>query len=361
MRKNGRKYSVESTSVMSLSCIHTIYRYGEENNIHNDKNHDDEDENLNDGHEPIQPSSILDLKINANTTNTHNHHRREYIDEEGNIKEFEVPPPLPSLPNPITPQVSGSIISQNEPLRMNLQLITPVPSERSLRDHSDEEIETHPMHDNDNVHTNINNGLMKAINISDDEFKEMSESLSDSDDITPSRSATLSKIEIAGIIIPTRRFTKKGHRKNHKRHDHKQYKSVRKCKRKHNNHKSDGIEMEHLEINIEQKEKDKENNDTNNNNTNHDHEEKALNEQDNNDNKSVNNVEYDIDKRKDQLFSMPVFGTAIKITSNYFDRLKEDPSTTDVCIICYDSFQTNDYLARLKCHHVYHKNCIRVW
>lgn len=305
MNKNGRKFSVESASInmstVSLSCIHTIYRYGEDN--------DDNDDN-NEEHESIQPSSsILELKINDNQDNINNH-RRKHTDEEDNITDIEVDQPsLPPLTKPISPRPS---IDGIEPLN---EFVTPFNASS----------ENTTLMQQESMHDKL-----------DGNEQEMSESLSES--ASPSKSTT--HIEIAGILIPTQRFTKKGHRKHHK-HDHKRYKSIQKNDMKskammEDQHLDDQKELE--EVEIEMKSPNSDNNPNDNDDENGD----------------------DIN-RKNQLFAMPVFGKAIKITCSYFDRLKEDPSTADLCIICYESFKSDDYLARLKCHHSFHKNCIRIW
>eukprot|EP00483_Globobulimina_turgida_P007003 UN07017 len=148
--------------------------------------------------------------------------------------------------------------------------------------------------------------------------KEPSRSLSES----PSPSAF--NIEIAGIVIPARKFTKSCSK-------HK-YKYVQ------TNHK--GMDEMH-DINLEDKKIDSEDNNS---------------EIKNSSDETVNES-----KKKNHLFAMPFFAKAIVLTFHYFDRLKEDPSTADLCIICYDSFKKGDVLARLKCRHIFHKNCIRIW
>eukprot|EP01083_Nonionella_stella_P169088 572538_1 len=153
------------------------------------------------------------------------------------------------------------------------------------------------------------------------EAKELSgDSLVHDPSASESDSPSAFNIEIAGIVIPTKKLTKKGYKKR-RRHKSISYKAV-------DTNTPNTLEVVHLETD-EQKEKAKE-------------------------------EENDI-LDEEHLVSLPLIGKAIVTMSHYFERLKEDPSTADLCIICYDSFRMGDYLARLQCRHVYHKNCIRVW
>eukprot|EP01084_Bolivina_argentea_P096248 173026_1 len=196
-KKNGRKFSVDSqsknsvpnTSTMSLTFIGSIFRYGEGDN--NDNDYDSIEDN-NDSIEDLQISDINDINnINNKTIES--------------IEPFKIS-------DLSTPDID--------------QLITPLPSLRKLTS----DIETEELmecYNNSDVLTLINNEEEKDISIEHSNSNSNSITRTKSDSISESSpSPSAFTIEIAGITIPTRKFTK-----THSKH---KYKSVNTNTNKHN-------------------------------------------------------------------------------------------------------------------------------